>query len=95
MVSKKNLAADALIYCSPMTAPRWTMACKCVAWSHCVPALELQSQAYGSERRRVRVAKYRGTPFRSGTHDYKIAHEGLVVYPRLVADDNLDAERRC
>ena len=55
--------------------------------AHCVIALELQNQAYGNDRRRVRVVKYRGVPFRSGTHDYKIAREGLVVYPRLVAAD--------
>ena len=55
--------------------------------AHCVISLELQNQAYGNDRRRVRVVKYRGVPFRSGTHDYKIARAGLVVYPRLVAAD--------
>ena len=55
--------------------------------AHCVISLELQNQAYGNDRRRVRVVKYRGVPFRSGTHDYKIARDGLVVYPRLVAAD--------
>ena len=55
--------------------------------AHCVISLELENQAYGNDRRRVRVVKYRGVPFRSGTHDYKIARDGLVVFPRLVAAD--------
>ena len=55
--------------------------------AHCVISLELQNQDYGNDRRRVRVVKYRGVAFRSGTHDYKIARDGLVVYPRLVAAD--------
>lgn len=55
--------------------------------AHCVISLELQNQAYGNDRRRVRVVKYRGVAFRGGAHDYKIAHSGLVVYPRLVAAD--------
>ena len=55
--------------------------------AHCVISLELQNQAYGNDRRRVRVVKYRGVAFRGGTHDYKIAHSGMVVYPRLVAAD--------
>ncbi|WP_298408678.1 ATPase domain-containing protein [Janthinobacterium sp.] len=55
--------------------------------AHGVIALELQQQAYGNDRRRVRVVKYRGVSFRSGTHDYRIADEGLIVYPRLVAAD--------
>lgn len=56
--------------------------------AHCVISLELQNQAYGNDRRRVRVVKYRGVPFRGGAHDYKIATSGLVVYPRLVAADS-------
>ncbi|WP_065310516.1 ATPase domain-containing protein [Janthinobacterium psychrotolerans] len=56
--------------------------------AHCVISLELQTQAYGNDRRRVRVVKYRGVAFRGGAHDYKIAHRGLVVYPRLVAADS-------
>ena len=56
--------------------------------AHCVISLELQNQAYGNDRRRVRVVKYRGVPFRGGAHDYKIARSGLVVYPRLVAADS-------
>ncbi|MES3020076.1 MAG: ATPase domain-containing protein [Pseudomonadota bacterium] len=53
--------------------------------AHGVITLELINQDYGSERRRVRIVKYRGIAFRGGTHDYKIVTGGLVVYPRLIA----------
>ena len=53
--------------------------------AHGVITLELLDQAYGSERRRLRVVKYRGIAFHGGAHDYKILRGGLRVYPRLVA----------
>jgi circadian clock protein KaiC len=53
--------------------------------AHGVITLELIDQDYGSERRRVRIVKYRGIAFRGGSHDYKIVTGGLVVYPRLIA----------
>ncbi|NVM77875.1 circadian clock protein KaiC [Duganella sp. SG902] len=53
--------------------------------AHAVLTLELADQAYGAERRRLRVVKYRGVAFRGGAHDYKIVKGGLQVYPRLVA----------
>jgi circadian clock protein KaiC len=52
-----------------------------------VIALDLVVQAYGGERRRLRIAKYRGVAYRGGYHDYKIVTGGLVVFPRLVASD--------
>jgi circadian clock protein KaiC len=56
--------------------------------AHGVIALEQSTKDYGSERRRVRVVKYRGIAFRGGMHDYSIVHGGLVVYPRLVASES-------
>ncbi|MES2260668.1 MAG: ATPase domain-containing protein [Pseudomonadota bacterium] len=53
--------------------------------AHGVITLDLITQSYGNERRRLRVVKYRGIAFRGGTHDYKILHGGLHVYPRLIA----------
>lgn len=53
--------------------------------AHGVITLELLDQAYGCERRRMRVVKYRGIAFRGGGHDYKIVHGGLLVFPRLIA----------
>jgi circadian clock protein KaiC len=55
--------------------------------AHGVIVLEQATKDYGSERRRVRIVKYRGVAFRGGMHDYAIVHGGLVVYPRLVASD--------
>ncbi|MDB5765126.1 MAG: circadian clock protein KaiC [Herminiimonas sp.] len=56
--------------------------------AHAVIALDQSTQDYGAERRRVRIAKYRGVAYRGGLHDYAIKHGGLVVYPRLVASES-------
>lgn len=53
--------------------------------AHGVLTLELCEQAYGAERRRLRVVKYRGADFHGGAHDYKIVRGGLHIYPRLEA----------
>ncbi|SFU77768.1 ATPase domain-containing protein [Pseudoduganella namucuonensis] len=55
--------------------------------AHGVITLDLAGQSYGNERRRLRVVKYRGIAFRGGSHDYRILHGGLKVFPRLVAAD--------
>ena len=62
--------------------------------AHGVITLELINQDYGSERRRVRIVKYRGIAFRGGSHDYKIVTGGLVVYPRLIAAHTRVVEER-
>jgi circadian clock protein KaiC len=56
--------------------------------AHAVITLEQSTKDYGSERRRLRIAKYRGVAFRGGMHDYSIKRGGLVVYPRLVASES-------
>jgi circadian clock protein KaiC len=43
--------------------------------------------AYGAERRRVRIIKYRGIKFRGGYHDATITTGGMNVFPRLVASE--------
>jgi circadian clock protein KaiC len=53
--------------------------------AHGVIRLEELAPNYGTERRRLRVLKYRGQAFRGGYHDYVIKHGGLQVFPRLVA----------
>jgi len=53
--------------------------------AHAVITLELHEQAFGADRRRLRVIKYRGAQFRGGAHDYQILKGGLHVYPRLEA----------
>lgn len=63
--------------------------------AHAVMTLELADQAYGAERRRLRVVKYRGIAFRGGAHDYKIISGGLQVFPRLeAAASRVVSERR-
>ena len=55
---------------------------------HGVIHLEQLHPEYGSERRRIRVVKYRGVPFRGGYHDYIIRQGGIEVFPRLVASEH-------
>jgi len=56
--------------------------------AHAVVRLEELIPDYGSERRRLRVMKYRGQPFRGGYHDFTIETGGLHVFPRLVAAEH-------
>jgi len=56
--------------------------------THGVLALEQLTPVYGRQRRRLRVQKVRGIPFRDGYHDYLIETGGLRVYPRLVAAEH-------
>jgi len=55
--------------------------------AHGVMRLEELAPAYGAERRRIRVVKYRGVKFRGGYHDVTITTGGLNVFPRLVASE--------
>ena len=55
---------------------------------HGVIGLEVLGREYGSERRRIRVRKIRGSKFREGYHDYRILTGGVVVHPRLVAAEH-------
>jgi len=52
---------------------------------HGVIHLEQLAPDYGSERRRLRVLKYRGQSFRGGYHDFTIKTGGVEVFPRLRA----------
>ncbi len=56
--------------------------------AHGVLSLERLERDYGVERRRLRIAKLRGSSFREGFHDYTIECGGLEVYPRLVASEH-------
>jgi len=55
---------------------------------HGVIDLEQLAPDYGSDRRRLRVAKLRGATYTSGFHDFRIVTGGLQVYPRLVAAEH-------
>ena len=56
--------------------------------AHGVVLLEQLNPEYGAERRRMRVAKYRGVKFRGGYHDFVINRGGIQVFPRLVAAEH-------
>jgi circadian clock protein KaiC len=56
--------------------------------AHAVIRLEELSPDYGSERRRVRVIKYRGRRFRGGYHDFVIDTGGVRVFPRLISAEH-------
>lgn len=61
---------------------------------HGVVQLEQRAPAYGAERRRLRVLKYRGQSYRGGHHDFVIRTGGLAVYPRLIAAEHRGAFAR-
>lgn len=52
---------------------------------HGVIHLEQLAPSYGSERRRLRITKYRGQAYRGGYHDFTIKTGGVAVFPRLRA----------
>lgn len=56
--------------------------------AHGVVALEQTPATYGVDRRRLRIVKLRGSPFRSGFHDFCLRTGGLVVFPRLTAAEH-------
>lgn len=59
--------------------------------AHGVLRLEQTFPAYGPQRRRISVVKYRSVAFRGGYHDIDILRGGLHVYPRLVASETRGA----
>lgn len=56
--------------------------------AHSVIHLDQLAPIYGGERRRLRVSKCRGQSFRNGYHDFTIVHDGIEVFPRLVAAEH-------
>jgi circadian clock protein KaiC len=75
-----------VIVLDDMTAAEHDLHVQSIA--HGVILLQNLSPEYGSERRRLRVVKYRGTEFRGGFHDYLISKGGLRVFPRLIAAEH-------
>lgn len=55
---------------------------------HGIITLYQHSPDYGKQRRRLQVHKMRGVPVREGYHDLAIETGGLVIYPRLVANEH-------
>jgi circadian clock protein KaiC len=56
--------------------------------AHGVVRLEELAPAYGAERRRIRITKYRGQRYRGGFHDFTITTGGVNVFPRLIAAEH-------
>ncbi len=56
--------------------------------AHAVIRLEELSPEYGSERRRLKVQKYRGLRYRGGYHDFVLDTGGVRVFPRLVSAEH-------
>jgi circadian clock protein KaiC len=62
--------------------------------AHAVIRLEELSPNYGSERRRMRVLKYRGRRYRGGYHDFVIDTGGVRAFPRLVSAEHRSTFKR-
>ncbi len=62
--------------------------------AHGVVSLEQLSPEYGTERRRLRITKLRGQRYRGGYHDFNIETGGLDVFPRLVAGEHVNGQKR-
>ena len=56
--------------------------------AHGVLRLEELAPNYGTDRRRLKVMKYRGQRFRGGFHDFVIETGGVRVFPRLVSAEH-------
>ncbi len=64
--------------------------------AHGVMRLDIINRDYGISRRRIQIAKVRGSDFRAGFHDYTIQKGGISIYPRLVAAEHKHGfERKC
>ncbi|HEV7914169.1 MAG TPA: ATPase domain-containing protein [Albitalea sp.] len=61
--------------------------------AHGIVELEQAVPVYGSERRRIRIVKFRGVRFEGGYHDFRIERGGLAVFPRVVSASRRHASR--
>ena len=55
--------------------------------AHGLIVMEQVERQHGTDRRRLRIAKYRATPYRGGYHDFIIGKGGLQVFQRLDPSD--------
>lgn len=55
---------------------------------HGVLSLEQIERNYGASRRRLRVAKMRGTNCQSGWHDFALTTGEVLVFPSLIAEEH-------
>lgn len=59
---------------------------------HGVIRLEQLVPEFGGDRRRIRVLKLRGVGFMGGYHDFTLRKGGLIVFPRLIANEHKTVE---
>lgn len=57
--------------------------------AHGVIALTTSASGYGVAQRQLRVVKIRGSAFVEGNHDLVLRKGGMVIFPRLIAGDQL------
>lgn len=55
---------------------------------HGVISLEQIERDYGAARRRIRIAKMRGTNYQSGWHDFALVTGEVLVFPSLIAEEH-------
>ena len=55
---------------------------------HGVILLEQIERTYGASRRRLRIAKMRGTNYQSGWHDFALLTGEVLVFPSLIAEEH-------
>jgi circadian clock protein KaiC len=62
--------------------------------AHGVVQLQERTPTWGTDRRRLKVSKYRGHRYRGGYHDFTIQTGGVTVFPRLVSAEKQTAFAR-
>ncbi len=62
--------------------------------AHGVLQLEQIALDYGVERRRLKISKLRALAYRGGFHDFTIRKGGMVVFPRLIANEHGIRQKR-
>ncbi|MBL6457351.1 AAA family ATPase [Belnapia sp. T6] len=55
---------------------------------HGVLSLEQIERNYGAARRRLRIAKMRGSDYQSGWHDFALVTGEVLVFPSLIAEEH-------
>jgi circadian clock protein KaiC len=55
---------------------------------HGVISVEQIERNYGASRRRLRIAKMRGTSYQSGWHDFALVTGQVLVFPSLIAEEH-------
>ncbi|HEX2941547.1 MAG TPA: ATPase domain-containing protein [Rhodopila sp.] len=55
---------------------------------HGVISLEQLERNYGAARRRLRIAKMRGSNYQSGWHDFALVTGEVLVFPSLIAEEH-------